>query len=175
MSSTRTREPGARIPLKQRRGLLVAVAAFAVASIAGLAALMLQPGSDEIATPTTEAVVTILEDTSTTEAPVADPVDEAQTLAVVLAYEAAEDIDVALALVADDAVFSVGGATFTGKDEIREWMEASEDNITVEASNHRADGTTVRWHAVVELLGDTVTRNVTAVVEDGLIQNFNVR
>lgn len=124
---------------------------------------------------TTVAPTTTQPGVTTTEA---DPAIEAEALGVAQAYQAAQTIDEQLAVVADDAVFTIAAYRFTGKDQIREWLQSMEA-ATVSFSDTRVDGNTVTWHTVVEWpdsgVEGGVPSNATAVIENGLIQSLTSR
>jgi hypothetical protein len=69
--------------------------------------------------------------------------------AVITAYEMARnrrDVDAALAYFADDATISQRTTTFSGKDEIRKFLDASGTRSRfVVVSDRRANGTRVSW------------------------------
>lgn len=178
------------------RWLVAAGAAILVLVVLGAVALLdeggVEPGdtptatvvvtSTTVAPTTTAAPTTATTTTEATPATTVGPAVEAQALRVAEAYATAPTIEERLALVAEDAVFSDGTATFTGRDEIRAWMEAMADaGFVVEASDFRANGTRVTYHTVTGL-GDgsggiegVVATNTTVDIEDGLIQRLTRR
>ncbi len=94
------------------------------------------------------------------------------------------DLDGALGYYADDAVVSLVPAppgvpgTFTGKDEVRGFIQMLLPNFHVESRNFQANGDTLTWDSRItgdtfRALGvDVVECTTEAVVQDGKIKRF---
>jgi hypothetical protein len=96
--------------------------------------------------------------------------------AIVTAFETARnrgDIDTALSYFADDATISQRATVFTGKDEIRRYLESSLARArSVQVTNRRVSGIQLTWQER-PTSGQTVNPfeiSVQAVVQDGKIK-----
>src|SRR5690242_17436607 len=95
--------------------------------------------------------------------------------AIVTAYEMARnrgDVDQAIALFADDATLTQRSTTFTGREEIRRYLQnATGRGRFVVISNRKVNGTQLTWTerpAGQNINGIEV--NVEAIVQDGKIK-----
>jgi ketosteroid isomerase-like protein len=111
-----------------------------------------------------------------TQTPTATPTTD--PAAVVTAYYVAvnaKDLDAAMALVADDATFTVLGLAAgvkTGKTEIRAWLQGVVDHgNTFEVSNFQVTGDTVTFSAKV-LLG---SRQVASAMSTAIVQKGHIK
>jgi hypothetical protein len=117
----------------------------------------------------------------------------ADPTSVIAAYEMARnrhDVDGALSYFADDAVISQRNTTFSGKDEIRRYLDATSSRSRFAVvSDRRAVGNRVTWteraggfgggepqvrapNGVAQAVGTAFTINVEAVVQDGKIRSL---
>ena len=122
-------------------------------------ALLVACGSTQPPSPTTQG---------------ADPVSVLQAFDTALK---AKDLDAAMALVADDAVFDVGGpaaGVYTGKEQIRRWLQSEmARNVTVERSHFQvtSDKVTYSWKIFSNgVLRDEGTGET--IVQDGRIRIY---
>ena len=100
--------------------------------------------------------------------------------AVIKGFDAAQNaknIDTAMTFVADDAVFNTPTGNFTGKDQVRKWVEDQvKSNDKVESFDFQVTGEKVMWKTNIFRGGSTSPVFVAsndATVQAGKIKAFN--
>jgi ketosteroid isomerase-like protein len=106
--------------------------------------------------------------------------DEADPASIVKAFyeaENADNLDAAMALISDDAVFSFPNyGPYNGKDEIRDWEQvAMQNGGEFELSNIQVDGDTVTFTASFLWMDSHIEHDYEVIVQGGKIKSITAR